>query len=99
MGSSGGDHGHGSGHGQGHGHGHHGGKGGSKGGHFGGEGGGKGHSSHGSRSSTYMTPERASAIQSHADKTGRNEDFKERAMSAADKHENNGDFDGEDDDD
>ena len=43
-----------------------------------------------------MTAERASAIQSHADSTGRNEDFKERAMSAADRHENNGDSDGED---
>ncbi len=34
-----------------------------------------------------MTKEAASRIQSHADKTGRNEDFKERAMSAADRNE------------
>jgi len=34
-----------------------------------------------------MTSERARAIQSHADKTGRNQDFKSRAMSAADRHE------------
>lgn len=30
-----------------------------------------------------MTVERARAIQAHADRTGRNQDFKERAMSAA----------------
>jgi len=34
-----------------------------------------------------MTCERARAIQSHADKTGRNQDFKSRAMSAADRNE------------
>lgn len=36
-----------------------------------------------SRSSIAMTAERARAIQAHADRTGRNEDFKSRAMSAA----------------
>ncbi|MHA1230072.1 MAG: hypothetical protein ACTSRP_06895 [Candidatus Helarchaeota archaeon] len=40
-----------------------------------------------SRSSVKMTWERARAIQSHADKTGRNQDFKSRAMSAAYKNE------------
>ena len=44
-----------------------------------------------------MTAARASAIQSHADRSGRNQDFKGRAMSAADHHENNGDFDEEED--
>ena len=42
------------------------------------------------RSRTYMTPERARAIQSHADKTGRNQDFKSRAMAAADRNEKEG---------
>ena len=37
-----------------------------------------------SRSSVRMTAERARAIQSHADRTGTNQDFKARAMSAAD---------------
>jgi len=37
-----------------------------------------------SRSSIRMTPERARAIQAHADRTGKNQDFKTRAMSAAD---------------
>lgn len=36
-----------------------------------------------SRSSVAMTAERARAIQAHADRSGRNEDFKARAMSAA----------------
>jgi hypothetical protein len=36
-----------------------------------------------SRSSVAMTAERARAIQAHADRAGRNEDFKARAMSAA----------------
>jgi hypothetical protein len=36
-----------------------------------------------SRSSVRMTPERARAIQAHADRTGTNGDFKARAMSAA----------------
>lgn len=36
-----------------------------------------------SRSSVSMTAERARAIQAHADRTGRNEGFKARAMSAA----------------
>jgi len=40
-----------------------------------------------SRSSRLMSMERARAIQSHADKTGRNQDFKSRAMSAASKNE------------
>ena len=40
-----------------------------------------------SRTSTRMTGERARAIQSHADKSGRNQDFKSRAMSAADRNE------------
>ncbi len=34
-----------------------------------------------------MTQEDASRIQSHADKTDRNEDFKERSQSAAAKNE------------
>ncbi|MHA1149211.1 MAG: hypothetical protein ACTSR8_13310 [Promethearchaeota archaeon] len=40
-----------------------------------------------SRTSTRMTIDRARAIQSHADKTGTNQDFKSRAMSAADRNE------------
>lgn len=40
-----------------------------------------------SRSSVAMTAERARAIQAHADRTGRNEDFKARAMSAAARNE------------
>jgi hypothetical protein len=40
-----------------------------------------------SRSSVRMTPERARAIQAHADRTGVNQDFKARAMSAADHNE------------
>jgi len=35
----------------------------------------------------WMTQEAAGRIQSHADKTGRNQDFKSRAQSAADKNE------------
>ena len=38
-----------------------------------------------SRSSVRMTAERARAIQAHADHTGTNQDFKARAMSAADR--------------
>ncbi len=38
-----------------------------------------------SRTSIRMTAERAQAIQAHADRTGRNQDFKARAMSAADR--------------
>jgi hypothetical protein len=34
-----------------------------------------------------MTKEAASRIQSHSDRAGKNEDFKERAMSAADRNE------------
>ncbi len=34
-----------------------------------------------------MTKEDARRIQSHVDKTGKNQDFKARAMSAADKNE------------
>jgi len=34
-----------------------------------------------------MAKEAASRIQSHADRTGKNQDFKERAQSAADKSE------------
>ena len=40
-----------------------------------------------SRSGVRMTSDRAHAIQSHADRTGRNQDFKSRAMSAAVKNE------------
>lgn len=36
-----------------------------------------------SRSSVAMTPERARAIQAAADRSGRNQDFKARAMAAA----------------
>ena len=36
-----------------------------------------------SKTTTFMTIERARAIQSHADRTGRNQDFKSRAMSAS----------------
>ncbi len=49
----------------------------------------------GSRTSIHMTPERARAIQAHADKTGQNQDFKSRAMSAADRHADDSD-DGDD---
>lgn len=35
---------------------------------------------------TPMTQEDAARIQSHADKTGTNQDFKQRAQSAGDKH-------------
>ncbi|MHA1341042.1 MAG: hypothetical protein ACTSPD_20675 [Promethearchaeota archaeon] len=54
---------------------------------------GKSRSGHKVHSSTLMSLERAKAIQSHADRTNTNQDFKARAMSAASKHENNGDFD------
>lgn len=37
-----------------------------------------------------MTPEAAQRIQSHADKTGTNQDFKARAMSAAEKNVQSG---------
>ena len=40
-----------------------------------------------SRTSTRITSERARAIQSNADKTGRKQDFKSRAMSAGDRNE------------
>ena len=40
-----------------------------------------------SRSSIAMTAERARAIQAHADRTGSNQDFKARAMSAGEKNE------------
>ena len=42
-------------------------------------------SSRSSRSSVRMTAERARAIQAHADRAGTNQDFKARAMSAADR--------------
>ncbi len=48
---------------------------------------GQGRRSRSSRTSTRMTSERARAIQSHADKTGKNQDFKSRVMSAADTNE------------
>ncbi|KKN64434.1 hypothetical protein LCGC14_0491770 [marine sediment metagenome] len=48
---------------------------------------GQGRGSRSSRTSTRMTSERARAIQSHADKTGKNQDFKSRVMSAADTNE------------
>ncbi|KAI9020726.1 hypothetical protein CLU79DRAFT_836087 [Phycomyces nitens] len=35
-----------------------------------------------------MNPQDASRIQSHADRTGTNQDFKSRAQSAADKNAN-----------
>jgi hypothetical protein len=37
---------------------------------------------------TLMDQVAASRIQSHSDRTGRNQDFKERAQSSADKNEN-----------
>lgn len=39
----------------------------------------------------WMDREAASRIQSHADKTGRNKDFKERAQSAADRNDSEDD--------
>ena len=36
---------------------------------------------------TKMTPKAASRIQSHADKTGKNQDFKARAQSSAAKNQ------------
>lgn len=39
-----------------------------------------------SRSSIAMNAERARAIQAHADSSGSNQDFKSRAMSAADRN-------------
>ena len=39
------------------------------------------------RSLDRMTKQAASRIQSHSDRSGRNQDFKERAMSAADREE------------
>ena len=44
-------------------------------------------SSRSSRSSVRMTVERARAIQAHADRTDTNQDFKARAMSAADRND------------
>ena len=44
-----------------------------------------GHVEPNSRSSVRMTAERARAIQAHADRSGRNQPFKARAMSAADR--------------
>jgi hypothetical protein len=49
---------------------------------------GQNRDSRSSRSSVRMTAERARAIQAHADRTGQNEDFKARAMSAADRNDN-----------
>ena len=40
-----------------------------------------------SRTSVPMTSERAKAIQSHADRTGTNQDWKARSSSAADRNE------------
>ena len=40
-----------------------------------------------SRTSIPMTAERARAIQSHADREGKNEDFKGRAAAAADRND------------
>lgn len=34
-----------------------------------------------------MTPDDAARVQSHADRSGRNEDFKRRAQSGADRNE------------
>jgi len=48
----------------------------------------RGRAHYSSRSTTFMTESRARAIQAHADKTGRNQDFKARAMSAAARHSN-----------
>lgn len=56
---------------------------------------GKGREGRTSRSSVAMTVERARAIQAHADRTGRNEDFKARAMSAAARNEAEGPSDDE----
>ena len=39
----------------------------------------------------WMDREAASRIQSHADKTGRNQDFKERAQSATDRNDSEND--------
>jgi len=39
---------------------------------------------------SYMTPEAASRIQSHSDRTGSNQDFKSRAMSSASINVNQG---------
>ena len=39
----------------------------------------------------WMDREAASRIQSHADKTGRNQDFKQRAQSAADRNDSEDD--------
>ena len=39
----------------------------------------------------WMDREAASRIQSHADKSGRNQDFKERAQSAADRNDSEND--------
>ena len=47
----------------------------------------QGRRSRSSRTSTRMTIERARAIQFHADKTGTNQDFKSRTMSAAERNE------------
>ena len=40
-----------------------------------------------SRTAVRMTAERARAIQSHADRTGSNQDWKARAASAAERNE------------
>ena len=42
-----------------------------------------------SRTAVRMTAERARAIQSHADQTGSNQDWKARAASAGDRNELN----------
>jgi hypothetical protein len=47
----------------------------------------KGRARASSRSTVRMTAERARAIQAHADRTQTNQDFKARAMSAADRGE------------
>jgi hypothetical protein len=48
---------------------------------------GKAGVSRSSRSSVPMTAERARAIQAHADQHEKNQDFKARAMAAADRNE------------
>jgi hypothetical protein len=42
------------------------------------------------KKSTPMTPQDAARIQGHADKSGTNQGFKERAQSAGDKNANKG---------
>jgi len=54
------------------------------------KGGERGNEPRNAQSPVRMSVERARAIQAHADRTGRNQGFKERAMSAAAKNRTNG---------